>query len=429
MIRFLYNFLLPLGLIVALPRYLVRMFRRGGFKQDFGQRFARYSPEIRVRFGNGDWIWVHAVSVGELLVALKVIDELHRRHPDWHFVISNTTSTAHAIALSKQKDWLVAIYGPLDVAAFVRRAFDTVRPRAVVLTESEMWPNFIWDASRRQIPILLINARVSPRSERRLLRFAPIVKAATRHLSAIGLQEPGHTELWRRLGVPASRLHVTGSVKFDPADSNSAPRDFRPILTAWGFGASDPVILAGSTHRGEEALMTAVLRRLKTAFPRVKLILVPRHAERASEIVAELSAGDLRVALRSAAPDGSGPDVLLVDTTGELRDWYACADCVFIGKSITGRGGQNPVEAIMAGRPVNFGPHMENFADLRDNLLKLGGAVEVSGEDSLLEAFRSQLADGDLRKKTTEAALLALKPHRGAVARTADLIEAAVQRE
>lgn len=428
MIRFVYNLLLPIGIIAILPRYLMRMFRRGDFRRDFGQRFARFSPALQERFRNGVWVWVHAVSVGELLVAMKVVEELHRRNPEWKFVISNTTSTAHAIALSKQQDWLVAIYGPLDLAHFVRRALGIVRPRAVVLTESEMWPNFIWEASRGKTPVLLVNARMSPRSQRRFVRFAPLVQTITRHLSAVGLQEPGHVDVWKKIGVDASRLHVTGSVKFDPADANQDARDFRPVLTAWGFASYQPVILAGSTHRGEELIMAGVLRRLRASFPAAKLILVPRHVERTSEIASLLAAEHLRVALRSAAPDGSSPDVLLVDTTGELRDWYRCADSVFIGKSLVGHGGQNPVEAILAGRPVNFGPHMENFPDLRDALVGAGGAQEVTDEASLCEAFRTQLSSEALRKRMTDAALRALHPHRGAVARTADLVEAAVNR-
>lgn len=428
MIRFLYNVLLPLGILAVLPRYLLRMFRRGNFRRDFGQRFARFSPELREHFCHGEWVWVHAVSVGELLVAMKVVEELHRRNPEWKFVISNTTSTAHAIALTKQQDWLVAIYGPLDLAPFVRRAFDLVRPLAIVLTESEMWPNFIWEAARRSVPVLLINARMSPRSQRRFQRFAPLVRTVTRHLCAVGLQEPGHAAVWEKIGVDGSRLHVTGSVKFDPDETSEAPRDFRPVLTAWGFVQGEPVILAGSTHRGEELIMADVLRRLRASFPAAKLILVPRHVERAAELVYLLAAEHLRVALRSSEPDGSAPDVLLVDTTGELRDWYRCADSVFIGKSLAGRGGQNPVEAILAGKPVNFGPHMENFPDLREALVRSGGAQEVTDEVSLCEALRLQLFDEALRKRMTDAALEALHPHRGAVARTADLVEAAVNR-
>ena len=152
MIRFLYNLLFPLALLVILPRYLARMFRRGDYRRDFGQRFARYSPELRNRLASGEWLWVHAVSVGELLIALKLLAELHRRRPEWKFIVSSTTSTAHALALSKQQDWWIPVYTPVDFAPVVRKAFDQVRPCAVILTESEMWPNFVWAAADRNIP-------------------------------------------------------------------------------------------------------------------------------------------------------------------------------------------------------------------------------------------------------------------------------------
>ena len=422
MTRLLYNLLFPLAFLAVLPRYLTRMFKRGGFREDFGQRFARYAPELRERFGRGDWIWVHAVSVGELLIALKLLDELHRRHPAWQFVVSSTTSTAHALALTRQQDWWVPIYTPVDSAPVVRRALDTVRPRAIVLTESEMWPNFVWQAADRKIPVVLVNARVSPRSARRYQRFAPVLRPVTAKLSAVGLQEPEHAALWEHLDVPQDRLHVTGSVKYDPDAAPAGTRDFRPVLESFGFPSGDPVLLAGSTHAGEEEILAKALLQLREKFPAARLIIAPRHVERTADLLARVATTGLRVARRTAPPDGTVPDILLLDTTGELRDWYACADVVFIGKSLCGRGGQNPVEAILAARPVLFGPHMENFASLRDSLLAAGGAKEVNDAGSLAAATASLLDDAARRDNMVRHAASALRPHQGATSRTADLI-------
>jgi len=422
MTRLLYNLLFPLAFLAILPRYLARMFKRGGFREDFGQRFARYAPELRERFARGEWLWVHAVSVGELLIALKLLDELHRRHPAWQFVVSSTTSTAHALALTRQKEWWVPLYTPVDFAPVVRRALDTVRPRAVILTESEMWPNFVWQTADLGIPVLLVNARVSPRSARRYRRLAPLLRPVTRRLSAVGLQEPEHAALWKHLDVPQDRLHVTGSVKYDPDAAHVGARDFRPVLESFGFRSGDPVLLAGSTHAGEEEILAEALTKLREKFPSARLIIAPRHVERAADIMARLAPTGLRVARRTAPPDGKTPDIFLLDTTGELRDWYACADVVFIGKSLSGRGGQNPVEAILAARPVLFGPHMENFASLRDALLAAGGAREVAGAAELAEAAAALLVDADGRDNMTRQAASALRPHQGATGRTADLV-------
>lgn len=427
MTRLLYNLLFPFALAVILPRYLARMFRRGGFRRDFGQRFARYAPELRAEFARGEWLWVHAVSVGELLIALKILRELHRRNPSWRFVVSSTTSTAHAIALERREPWWVPVYTPIDFPPFVRRALDLVRPRAVVLTESEMWPNFVWAAARRGIPVLLVNARVSPRSARRYRRFARVLRPLTRHLAAVGLQEPEHAELWSLLGVPAERLHLTGSVKFDPEDDGHAPRDFRPVLREHGIADGDPILLAGSTHDGEEEILADALRAARERFPSLRLLIAPRHVERSREILERLSAAGLRVALRSAPPGQNPPDVLLIDTTGELRDWYFCADVVFVGKSLAGVGGQNPVEPVLAGRPVIFGPHMENFAALCDALLAAGGAIEVRDGAGLANAAHALLATPEHRASVTRNAMHALSPHQGATARTATMIEEAAR--
>lgn len=426
MTRLLYNLLFPFALLAILPRYLARMFRRGDYRRDFGQRFARYAPELRGQFKRGDWLWVHAVSVGELLIALRVIRELHRRQPAWRFVVSSTTSTAHAHALAHREDWWVPVYTPVDFGPFVRRALDTVQPRTIVLTESEIWPNFVWTATARGIPVVLINARVSPRSASRYRRFAAFLRPVTSLLATVGLQEEEHATLWKHLGVPDARLEVTGSVKFDPADDGNPPRDFRPVLQAHGFAQDDPLLLAGSTHDGEEAILADALRALRKSFPSLRLLIAPRHVERTREIRAQLESAGLRVALRDAAPAGAPPDVLLINTTGELRDWYRCADVVFIGKSLAGIGGQNPVEAILAGKPVLFGPHMENFAALRDALLAHGGAVQVADALSVATAASRLLGDPGVRAKLVERAMQALRPHRDAVVRTAALVERAV---
>jgi len=424
--RFLYNLLFPLVLLVSLPAYLLRMVRRGNYRRDFSQRFGSYSPGLHARFASGRWFWVHAVSVGELLVALKIIGELHRRNPSWNFVVSSTTSTAHALAESKSAPWLVPVYTPLDLPRFVRKALDAVKPSAVVLVEGEMWPNFVWSCADRGIPVVLTNTRVSPRSARRYAKFAAVARTVTARLAAVGLQQAADTDLWEKLGVPAEKISVTGSVKYDPDAADHAARDFRPVLAAWGFPARGPVIVAGSTHAGEEELMAGALRTVRARHPGARLLVAPRHVERIPEILSRLAPSGFRLALRSHAPSAPAPDILLIDTTGELRDWYGCADIVFVGKSLRVRGGQNPVEAILAGRPVVFVPHIENFAAVVSDLLSAGGAVQIADDRELGTAFDNLLRDERKRETVASKGIAALAAHRGATERTADLIEKVV---
>lgn len=427
--RFLYNAVFPFVLLVMLPGYLWRMVRRGNYRSDFAQRFGRYAPELRDRFDRGEWLWVHAVSVGELLVALKIIDELHRRNPAWRFVVSSTTSTAHSIALERQKDWWTPVYTPVDLPFIVRRALDAVRPEAVVLVEGEMWPNFVWTCADRGIPVVLANARVSPRSGRRYEKFAGIVRTVTRHLAAVGVQRSEDARIWHLLGVPPEKVLVTGSVKFDPELFPSPPRDFRPVLDAWGIGKTDPVFVAGSTHPGEERLLMESLRILRGKHPKARFLIAPRHTERTAEVLADIGKSGFAFARRTDTPTGQTPDILVIDTTGELRDWYACADAVFVGKSLAGRGGQNPVEAILAGRPVLFGPHMENFAALARDLVSAGGAVMVRNAEELGCEVGNLLGDPERRARMAKRGADALAPHRGATARTAGMVESVAPRK
>lgn len=421
--RLLYNLVFPLILLVSLPAYALRMVRRGNYRRDFGQRFGRYAPDLRKRFADGDWLWIHAVSVGEFLVALKIIAELHRRNPAWRFAVSSTTSTAHTLALEKQQAWWVPIYTPVDLSGAARRALDAVRPRAVILVEGEMWPNFVWNCADRAIPVVLANARVSPRSASRYRRFAGIVRSVSRHVSGVGLQEAADAELWRTLGVREQGIAVTGSVKYDPESAPAAARDFRPVLEAWGIGRGDPVLVAGSTHSGEEEQLLQALRIMRKQHPQARLLVAPRHVERAAEIAACFDRSGFRWARRTQPPKTPSPDILLIDTTGELRDWYKCADAVFMGKSLTGRGGQNPVEAVLAGRPVLFGPHMENFAVLKDDLLATGGAIMVDDAGTLGRMVSDLFSDPARRAQIVQRGTAALERHRGAAARTADLVE------
>jgi len=328
--------------------------------------------------------------------------------------------------LDKSTDWLVPVYTPIDLPSFVRRALDAVRPKAVVLVEGEMWPNFVWTCRDRGIPVVLANARVSPRSAKRYEKFAGIARTVVSRLSAVGVQHVADSQLWRKLGLTPEKIVFTGSVKYDPDAAPSAARDFRPVLAAWGIGADEPVIVAGSTHPGEEELLTEALRAVRNKHPTARMLIAPRHVERVPEVLSRIGKTAFRIALRSQAPSTPAPDVMLIDTTGELRDWYACADIVFIGKSLAARGGQNPVEAIQAGRPVVFGPHMENFAALAHDLLSAEGAVQVGDAGHLAKSLSDLLEDPERRTTIARKGIAALSAHRGATARTADLIEGVV---
>lgn len=426
LLRFFYNLAYPIVLVVLLPWLVRRMLRRGKYRHKFGQRFAIYSTRVRRRLGPGGRTWVHAVSVGEVLIAMKLIRRLRERHPGRRFVLSTTTSTGFALANEQRTDWLEPIYNPLDFFLFTRRALDLIRPDQIVLVEAEVWPNLVCQAAVRGVPVVLVNARLSPRSEARFRAARFITGPLFNRLDRICVQEPEDLARWQGLGVDAARLVRTGSIKFDDAlTSLREPRDLRPVLDALGVPAGAPVLLGASTHPGEEAVLGRALLALRPRFPGLFLVSVPRHAERAAAVRSDLEALGLRVVSRSA-PGAAGPvpDVLLVDVTGELRDWHACATVVFAGKSLLARGGQNPAEAVAAGKPVVFGPHMQNFAVLVHGFLTAGGAVQVPDEAALEPALAALLADPAARDAMAARGRTVLELHRGATDRTCDVLDA-----
>jgi 3-deoxy-D-manno-octulosonic-acid transferase len=424
-IRFIYNLLWPIGLLVFLPGYLVKMFRRGGYREKFGQRLGFYDAVVRDRLARLNSTWLHAVSVGEVSIALKLARQLRTLQPNLACVLTTTTTTGFSFARKNAPSWMEVMYMPLDFWPIMRRAFAVIRPDRIVLVEAEVWPNLVAQARRRSVPIALVNARLSPRSEKRFLRFVRFVGPIFRRLDLICVPEIGDVERWRALGVRRERIRPVGSVKYDSSDL-----EVRREIQGIGMFHLSPlhpanlVLLGGSTHQGEEELLAQVFVKLRQQFPSLCLFLAPRHVERVREIRKRLEARGLVVRFSSEAatdPDAK-PDCVLLDKTGELQLWYGIATVAFVGKSLTAHGGQNPVEPVVAGVPVIFGPNMENFARLAQELVAKKGAIEVRDAVSLERAIQDLLADSGARRSLVENAEQIISQHRGATARTARLI-------
>ncbi len=435
MIRFVYNLFWPIGLLFFLPGYLLKMVRRGGYRKKFGQRLGIYDRDLRARLSRSNEkgsTWLHAVSVGEVMIALKLVQQLRTLEPDVHCVLTTTTTTGFALANKNALRRIEVMYTPLDFWPVMRRAFSVIRPTRIVLVEAEIWPNLAAEAHARRIPLVLVNARLSPRSERRFRQFQFLVAPTFRLLDLVCVQEPEDVDRWHRLGVERSRIKYTGSIKYDPADFDYTAEAQGPggvVATSPGYvlpvlSLERPVLFGGSTHRGEEEILTRAFLNLRQKFPSLCLFIAPRHVERVQQIRAQLEALslDVRVASRVAGDNETKADCVLLDRTGELQHWYSIATVVFIGKSLTAHGGQNPVEPILAGKPVIFGPHMENFATLAKTLVSKNGAIQVSDIDSLERAVDNLLRDSETRRRLVQSAREVLNQHRGATARAAALI-------
>jgi 3-deoxy-D-manno-octulosonic-acid transferase len=423
MIRLVYNLLWPIGLLFFLPRYLVKMFRRGNYRENFGQRLGWYDVNLRSRLAEQRSTWLHAVSVGEVGVALKLAAEMRNLQPDLRCVLTTTTTTGFSFANSNAPRWIEVMYNPLDFWPIMRRAFSVIQPAKIILIEAEIWPNLVGQAHAQKIPIALANARLSPRSEKRFRFFRFFVAPTFRLLDLVCVQEAEDVDRWAALGVDRHRIRFTGSIKFDSVNMHVDPTVPERVLVGRKIDKGRPFLLAGSTHPGEEEVLARIFVDLREKFPDLFLIIAPRHVERAREVQRAVEQFRLRAGFRSRSNVDQPIDCLILDSTGELQNWYAVATVVFVGKSLVARGGQNPVEAIAAGKPVLFGPHMENFAALARSLVAHRGAIQVSSADELKRAIVDLLLDANLRESLAQNARRVVEKHRGAAVLTAQFID------
>ena len=430
----LYNVLFAVAYAAMTPKFLRRMKKRGGYRAHFAERFGRYEPDVARRLAEKPRIWVHAVSVGEANLAGTIVKELRRRDPSAAFVLSTTSSTGRAVIERLAGPDDVAIYLPLDFPRCVRRAVAAVNVRALVLAESEFWPNLLRALHGKGVPLVLANGRVSDRSAPGYRRLRFFFGPVFRLFDALLVQSELDRDRLVAAGAPAENIRITGSVKFDVAPpSPEAVERARGVLAAGGVAPGrDRVLLGGSTWPGEEAALAAAWRPLAAADPGLKLVLVPRHAERAGEVASELSAAGFAVRRASggaapAAPAGA-PEILLVDLTGVLFPLYAFADLVFVGKTLApNEGGQNMIEPCSLGKAVVCGPHVENFVPAMAALRAAGAVVEVADAASLASGIARLVSDPGERAALGRRALAAVAASRGALAKTADAIERAAR--
>lgn len=429
MIWWFYNALFSVGFLLLLPRFLLRMRRRGGYARDFHHRFGRYRPELLAAFSEEARVWVHAVSVGELYVALKMMDEWRAVQSDVRFVVSVTTSTGYTLARKHLDPRDVAIYFPVDFPPVMRRVLDAIRPQAILLVEVELWPNLIRLARERDVPVFLVNGRLSDRSFRRYQK----VRMITRHLlpmvDIFCMQSTIDADRVIALGAPPDKVRVTGSAKYDiAADTESGEGEVAvEMLRLAGFTPEQPILLGGSTWPGEEEALLDVYKGLKTRYRNLSLILAPRHVERVPEILDLLKKSARSFVRRSTLNPGGTPrsapvDVLLLDTTGELRQFYRHADVIFIGKSLTQHGGQNILEPAAFAKPVVVGPNMENFKSIMADFLAAGAVVQIETLQGLRRAVDDLLANPDKREAMGLSAARVIREQQGALKRTLDAV-------
>ena len=424
----LYNILFTLLFWLSTPYYFLRMWRRGHWRHGFSQRFGRYNSKLKQAITNRHILWIHAVSVGEVNVSTQLIKALEIRLPNLKIVVSTTTSTGMQELHRKLPSHVEKIYYPIDRRGYVNRAIATMHPEAIVLVEAEIWPNFLWRASEAGIPTFLINARLSEKSFRGYKRFGFLFRKVFASFSGVGCQIPEDAERLRQLGCRPEVIQVVGSLKFDAAKLEERRLLNVPaLLEQLAFPEDALLLVGGSTHAGEEAILAEAFLRLRARLPNLFLVLVPRHFERGKEVGRELSSRGVRFAYRSEVGINSRykpgeVDCLLVNTTGELKYFYEHASVIFVGKSLTAEGGQNPIEPGALGKPMVFGPNMQNFEAISQAFLARHAAIQVKDKHELETVLGELLSDPKRAAHLGFNALGVVRENLGAIERTLDMI-------
>jgi 3-deoxy-D-manno-octulosonic-acid transferase len=427
-VRTLYNIFFRIFFLLSLPYYFMRMQRRGNWRPGLSERFGKFSVLLKQSITNRQVLWMHAVSVGEVNICTQLIRAIEPRMPNLKIVVSTTTTTGMEGLRQKLPTHISKIYYPLDLRKYVSRALSTIYPEAIVLVEAEIWPNFIWRARDKSIPIFLVNARLSERSYRGYKRFGFLFRPLFASFTGVGAQNETDAARLRELGCRPEAIHIVGNLKFDAAHLQTQQMlDVERMLRQIGVPAGANVLLGGSTHDGEEAILADVFKNLRKQFPNLFLIVVPRHFERSRDVGRELKDRGVKFIYRSEiSPDTrlqpGEVDCLLVNSTNELKFFYEHATVVFVGKSLTAKGGQNPIEPAEAGKPVVFGPNMQNFVDVVRLFLAKGGAVQVQNAAELEKTFAELLANETRRAELGQNAVKVVRENLGAIDRTLDMI-------
>ncbi|MGA9453655.1 MAG: 3-deoxy-D-manno-octulosonic acid transferase [Verrucomicrobiia bacterium] len=426
--RTLYDILFTIFFVLSSPYYFVRMWRRGNWFPGFFQRFGRFDANLMQALTNRHVIWLHAVSVGEVNLCTQLIRALEPRLPNVKIVVSTTTTTGMAELRRHLPTHISKIYYPIDRRSCVVRALGTIKPEAIILVEAEIWPNFIWRAQALGIPVFLANARLSDRSFRGYQRFGFLFRPLFASFAGVGAQNEADAARLREAGCRPEVIHVVGNLKFDAAQLDEPRKlDAPALLRQLGVAPDAPVLIGGSTHDGEEMILTEVAGRLRARVPKLFLILVPRHFERCREVGRQLREHGVKFAYRNEIAattqfrEGE-LDCLLVNTTGELRLFYRPATVVFVGKSLTAMGGQNPIEPGAQGKAMVFGPNMQNFADIARDFVAQNAAIQVQDPETLEAAIAELLADEKRRAELGRNALKVVRENLGAIDRTVEMI-------
>lgn len=425
---FIYSVLLGLAFLILLPRFLLDAFRHGKYVDGFRERLGHVQP---IENQNKPVIWIHAVSVGETQAARPLVNEIRSRYPGFAIAVSTTTRTGQELARDIFKNDAVKIcYFPFDWRWTVRRTLNVIRPSAVVLLETELWPTFLRECNEQDIPVAIVNGRLSGQSFRRYKFIKGFMSSILNSLTLAIMQTETDAHRIRELGMAANKVKVSGNLKFDAGTITNEPSISEYFRKRFRLGDA-PVVLAASTHHPEERIVLQSLKQLQTQGQKTRLIIAPRHPERFNEVASLIEKSGLNYSRRSATAVTSDAesDVVLLDSIGELSSVYSLATIVFVGGSIAKTGGHNILEPAAVGACVVTGAHTHNFHAIVEAFVKAHAIVQLppmpvtDAPAELIRTFSELLANPAQREEIGTRARKLLEANRGATQRTAQFLE------
>jgi 3-deoxy-D-manno-octulosonic-acid transferase len=419
----IYNIILSILSVVFAPLACAALLLRKKYRAGFREKCGMLKP----RAGDGRPIWVHAVSVGEVMAAVPLMKEMKQRFPDVPLVVSTITETGNQTAHRNLKQADRIIYFPFDYPFIVRRVVRAVNPRVFIMLETEIWPNFLRELSRRSIPVLMISGRISERSFRNYKLFGFFFKQVLAQVSRLCMQTAEDAQRIIDIGAPQERVLVGGNIKFDLQVPPITLQEQERLRSDFGFAPDQQVFIAGSTHKGEEEIIIAVFSAIRRRFPQAALILAPRHPERFDEVDVLLRQSGLLYARRTVLNQGPRArelSVILLDTIGELFKTYSMGTVVFIGGSLVPIGGHNVLEPAVFGKPVIFGRHMHNFREIARMLLQKHAGIQVAGLEQFIAQTLHLFENPDACREIGQNAFNVIQENSGAVSRSVDMLEA-----
>jgi len=419
----LYSIVTLVVFVAASPYFLYQALRHNKYVGSIGQRLG-YLP-VSFNLDGDESIWVHAVSVGEVLSARPLISELRARYPKLRVFLSTTTLSGQQLARRSVSDVDAVFYFPFDWTFTARRTLNVVKPRLFVMIETEIWPNLLRECRRRHIKTAMVNGRISYRSYPRYRLIRPFMKRVLADIDRFCVQGDETARRLVELGADPARVTVTGSLKFDSVDASPTPGRGRDrVLRFFRISPNRPVIIAGSTLKGEEEPVIRAFNRVRTTGANALLIIAARHPERFDEVERICRHEGLSTVRRSELPIDAEPraDAVVLDSIGELAQLYQVATAVFIGGSLVPAGGHNILEPALYGKPIVFGPHMQNFGEIAETFVANGAAIQVRSEGEFEDTLVSLIGDPVRRARVGAAARALVESNRGAGDRTLAVI-------